>query len=213
VNTNLKIKVCGITDLKQLQELEQMEVQYAGLIFYQQSKRFAPALEQDAGMIRRLKIAKAGVFVNAPFDQVMEKVQLYGLDLVQLHGNEQPELCAMLQKEVAVVKAFGVAGDTSVDSMVGTYMDSCDFFLFDTHSENYGGSGKPFNWNVLEAATIDKPFFLSGGIAPDDAARIKAFDHPCLYAIDINSRFETAPGKKDMKLVNSFIAGLKNETN
>jgi phosphoribosylanthranilate isomerase len=209
----IKIKVCGITELAQLQQLQQMQVAYAGLIFYEKSKRYAGKLEASADLIRKLAIPKVGVFVNASKEEVLHKIDVFGLDMVQLHGDEDPEYCASLKTEVAVIKAFRIGDDERLETLVAPYSSACDFFLFDTHSEGFGGSGQSFNWSILEGASIANPFFLSGGIGADDVSKLKRFEHPMLYAIDINSRFEKSPGVKDLDLVGEFISNINKEQN
>jgi len=209
----MNIKVCGITTLKQLQQLDGLDVDFAGLIFYKQSPRYAGnkiTKEELAGA--DLDIKKVGVFVNQEFDEIMEIVEEYELDIVQLHGDESPHLCEKISAEIEVIKAFRVddKSDKSIDYMIAEYDEACDYYLFDAaHKELFGGSGEKFDWNKIAESKIEKPFFLSGGIAPGDAALVKKFRHPDFYGVDINSKFEKEPGVKDMALVLQFIHGLK----
>ena len=136
----------------------------------------------------------------------------YGLDVVQLHGDESPEMCEDLSSEVEVIKVFSIKDNKEdIDKLVADYDAVCDYYLFDTGGlkESLGGTGKQFDWSVLSKARIEKPFFLSGGIGPEDAAKVKAFKHPDLFGVDINSRFETEPGVKDMSRILQFKLGLK----
>jgi len=208
----MNTKVCGITQLKQLQQLDGLDIDFAGLIFYKDSPRYVgDKINKEDLKNSDFDLKKVGVFVNADYDEIMDAVEDYGLDVVQLHGNESPELCEELSEEVEVIKAFKV-GDTdiSIDEMVADYDEVCDYYLFDTSStEVEGGTGKQFDWKVLSKAKIEKPFFLSGGIGVDDIARLKAFKHPDYYAVDINSKVEKEPGVKDMALVLQFRQGLK----
>jgi len=114
---------------------------------------------------------------------------------------------------VEVIKAFRIAGDESIDidEMVMPYDAACDFYLFDTSGlkESFGGTGQQFDWNILKKAKIEKPFFLSGGIGPDDAKKVKAFTHPDFFAVDVNSKFELSPGLKDMAAILKFLQGFK----
>lgn len=206
----MKLKVCGITTLGQLQQLQEMEVDYAGLIFYEGSKRYAhEKLKSAASEIKKLKIKKVGVFVNAGMGFLKSLIPEYGLDAVQLHGDEPAAYCSEIRKEAVVIKAFRMGKTTAVDELVAPYESSCDYFLFDTDSAGYGGSGKRFDWTILQEAAINKPFFLSGGIGPESMGFLKSFAHPFLYAVDVNSRFETAPGIKDMSLLKSFHNAFK----
>ena len=209
----MNIKVCGITQFKQLQQLEALNIDYAGLIFYKDSPRFMG----DKLTGKELKNAdfdmkKVGVFVNPSYADLLDAIDEYGLDIVQLHGNESAELCEELSAEVEVIKAFRIEDtQVNIDKLVEPYDGVCDYYLFDTGGlkESFGGTGKQFNWEILKKAKIEKPFFLSGGIGPDDAQKVKSFSHPDFFAIDINSKFETAPGVKDMAAILKFIQAFK----
>lgn len=207
----MNLKVCGITTIKQLQQLDAMDIDFAGLIFYKDSPRYVgnkidPSEVQSADF----ELRKVGVFVNATKDEILEKVETYGLDLVQLHGEETPKLCSQLSAEVEVIKAFRIGGTGNIDELVAGYDDACDYYLFDTGGTSlHGGTGQQFDWALLESASIEKPFFLGGGISLEDAERIRSLKHPDLFCIDINSRFETAPGVKDMAKVLQFRQALK----
>lgn len=207
----MKLKVCGITTVSQLQQLQKLEVDYAGLIFYEGSKRYAhEKLQANQPEIKKLAIEKIGVFVNAGMGFIKSLVGGYGLAAVQLHGDETPEFCQALQQETNVIKVFRISAATAnMDVLIAPYENVCDYFLFDTDTAAYGGSGKQFDWRLLEKAKIGKPFFLSGGIGPGDMGILKSFRHLFLHAIDINSHFETAHGVKDMDSVKTFANALK----
>ncbi len=213
-----QIKVCGITRLEQLQQLQDAGVAYAGIIFYSSSKRYAiPTLGAVQAEVRRLSINKIGVFVNEAIPVIERAVAEYGLYAVQLHGDETPAFCRTLQSKVKVIKAFRIEPGSNLDSLVDPFQDACDYFLFDTSTFAasgatapvvYGGTGKQFDWNLLTEASINKPFFLSGGIGPEDVERLGSFSHPFLHALDINSRFESLPGVKNMAEVKKFNAAV-----
>jgi phosphoribosylanthranilate isomerase len=209
----MNIKVCGITQFKQLQQLEALNIDYAGLIFYKDSPRFmGDKISGKEVKDADFDIKKVGVFVNPGYSELLDAIDEYGLDIVQLHGNETPELCEDLSAEVEVIKAFRIeAGTTDIDALVAPYDAVCDYYLFDTAGlkESFGGTGQQFDWTILKKAKIEKPFFLSGGIGPDDAAKVKAFSHPDFFAIDVNSKFETAPGVKDMAALLKFLQAFK----
>jgi phosphoribosylanthranilate isomerase len=210
----MNIKVCGITQFKQLQQLEALNIDYAGLIFYKDSPRYmGDKITGKQVKDADFDIKKVGVFVNPGYSELLDAIDEYGLDIVQLHGNETPEMCEELSAEVEVIKAFRIAGEKSIDidEMVMPYDAACDFYLFDTAGlkESFGGTGQQFDWNILKKAKIEKPFFLSGGIGPDDAQKVKAFKHPDFFAIDVNSKFEMAPGLKDMAAILKFLQGFK----
>ncbi len=208
----MNTKVCGITQLKQLQQLDGLDIDFAGLIFYKESPRYVgDKIAKEDLKNSDFDLKKVGVFVNAGYDEIMQVVEDYGLDVVQLHGDESPDLCEELSEDVEVIKAFKVKDNkTSIDEMVADYDEVCDYYLFDTaSSEMEGGTGKQFDWKVLSKAKIEKPFFLSGGIGVDDITKLKSFKHPDYYAVDINSKVEKEPGVKDMGLVLQFRQGLK----
>ncbi len=208
----MNIKVCGITEMKQLQQLDGLDIDFAGLIFYKDSPRYiGDKIDKNALKRADLDIRKVGIFVNPEMIEVLDAIDEYGLDAVQLHGEENPELCEDISTEAEVIKAFRITEGVDVDKLVASYDSVCDYYLFDTGGlkESIGGTGKQFDWNLLTKAKIEKPFFLSGGISVEDAARIKSFKHPDLFGVDINSRFELSPGLKDMKLVLQFRQALK----
>jgi len=210
----MRIKVCGMTLPEQVMALDAMGVDFAGFIFYPKSPRFV-GNKITAEKMRKIKghIAKVGVFVNEPYDDMMRTVEEYRLDMVQLHGDETPFFCEKVANYVTVVKAFRLSDNDPIDWIVRPYHDSTDMYMFDTMGAGYGGTGKKFDWNDLKAASIDKLYFLSGGIEPGDEENIKAFmDEPVaqkLFSIDINSKFEIAPGVKDVKKVKQFVEHLK----
>ena len=210
----MNIKVCGITQFKQLQQLDALNIDFAGLIFYKDSPRYmGDKITGKQVKDADFDIKKVGVFVNPGYSELLDAIDEYGLDIVQLHGNETPEMCEELSAEVEVIKAFRIAGDESIniDEMVMPYDAACDFYLFDTAGlkESFGGTGQQFDWNILKKAKIEKPFFLSGGIGPDDAQKVKAFNHPDFFAVDVNSKFELSPGLKDMAAILKFLQGFK----
>lgn len=205
----MKVKVCGITRLDQLKQLQDTGVDYAGMIFFEGSKRYAgEALKDEQEAIRKLAIKRVGVFVNTELKVIRQAIADYGLTAVQLHGDETDEFCLELMDKVKVIKVFRIGGEVAIDTLTEPFLNVCHYFLFDTDTSSYGGSGKQFDWRVLQEAAIGKPFFLSGGIGPADTEKIKAFQHPYFYAVDVNSRFETEPGVKDMEKVKQFLNEL-----
>lgn len=208
----MNLKVCGLTTKKQLLQLEGINVDYAGFIFDKNSPRYAgDKMDGEDLLGMDLDIMKVGVFVNADYEDVMEMVEKFELDLVQLHGNESPELCKELSEDVEVIKVFSIDDSvTSIDALVAPYDNACDYYLFDTKvGTASGGTGKKFDWSKIKNSKIEKPFFLSGGISPEDAALVKSFKHPDFFGIDVNSKFEKEPGVKDMALVLGFVKTLK----
>ncbi len=208
----MKIKVCGIKDLEQLKELNELEIDYTGMIFYPASQR--SVLNHLHGKeIRKLNlpVQKVGVFVNDPLEEVFRQISEFGLDMVQLHGDETAVYCNQVSDHVNLIKAFRVGEtQTEIDRMVKEFEEVCDYYLFDKGSMGiYGGTGQKFDWNVLKDAEINKPFFLSGGIEYEDLEALENFRHPYFYGIDINSRFEISPGIKDMHKVRDFVQRIR----
>lgn len=215
-NPAFRLKVCGLTQQAQVMALDELGVIFAGFIFYAPSPRYYKRY-MDTSVLKKIRgknINKVGVFVNASVEEVLRAVDEAGLSMVQLHGDESPKTCEKIAEYVSVIKAFRLRDDDQVMWKLKDYQPVADMFLFDTASAEYGGSGKKFNWKVLAGLQIGKPFFLSGGIGPEDAPFIQQFAaDPVakdLFALDINSRFETAPGVKNIALIESFIQSLHN---
>ncbi|MEP6615388.1 MAG: phosphoribosylanthranilate isomerase [Ginsengibacter sp.] len=208
----MKFKVCGITQIEQLNQLDALGVDYAGLIFYSRSVRYVlNKLRSEDVRSLDLSLQKVGVFVNASEEDILSQVELYGLDIVQLHGDETPAFCNHISHHVSVIKAFRITqkNEQNIDWMVKPYEEFCDYYLFDTNRKGaYGGTGEKFDWEILKRNKIHKNFFLSGGIGIDDIERIKNFEHPFFFAIDINSRVEVEDGIKDIPLVSEFVNEL-----
>lgn len=206
----MKVKVCGLRNRENIREIVTCKPDFLGFIFYPSSKRFIGE-NFDPRLLRSVPpyISKVGVFVNESPDTILRQVERFGLDLVQLHGDEEPSLAATLKAErIGVIKTFRV--EESVDfHFTEPFLPYCEYFLFDTKSEEYGGSGKKFNWQELKKFNFVKPFFLSGGITAEDAASFALLQHPSLFGIDINSGFEINPGLKDVFKVNEFIKTIK----
>ena len=201
----MKIKVCGMRNRENIRALAELPVHYMGFIFVEKSPRNALSLLPEALDSLPPAIRRTGVFVNAPFATIMARVAQFGLHAVQLHGDEPPSLCQQLQeKNLEVIKAVAAPSDGNF-SATEPYLSCADYLLFDTPSAQGGGSGQQFDWTILEHYSGNLPFFLSGGISPLDANRIKQFRHTRFAGIDLNSRFEVAPGEKNIGMVYAFI--------
>ena len=189
---------------EQIEILDQeTNIDYIGLIFFENSPRYYNTI--PASVLNKKKV---GVFVNASEEFICKTAESHDLELLQLHGSESPELCLRLRKNFTTIKAFGIK--TKDDFLqLKNYENEVDFFLFDTKTIKHGGSGEKFNWNILEGYSLNTPFFLSGGIAMEDADRIRELKHPKIYGADINSKFEISPGIKDLQKVNKFLNQLK----
>lgn len=204
----MKIKVCGLRDAENIKDVTALGADYIGLIRYDRSPRYAGNLD-DAGLDAIPgSILKTGVFVNETAENVQHLISKYGLNAIQLHGNESADFAAAFKNKVVVLKAFGV--DDNFDfKQLENYAGSVDFFLFDTKTAVHGGSGEAFNWSILNAYNLDVPFFLSGGLSLENLHEIKNIKHPQFYGVDLNSRFETSPGMKDIEKLRRAFAILK----
>lgn len=211
----LMIKVCGLRNQEEIFALAEMGIDALGFNFWVSSRRYAlPELEQIT--IRSLenkypKIQRIGVFVDASIAEINELSDAYALNTVQLHGNETPEQCAELAKKYTVIKAFPVDSAESF-AVCDAYTSSCSFFLFDTAGPSPGGNGSSFSWNLLNAYTGSTPFLLAGGISANDVSALLEIRHAHFWGIDLNSRFEIQPGRKDCALIHQFIRELQTST-
>lgn len=228
----MKIKVCGLKYPGNINEVASLSPDYLGFICYDQSPRYINDLPVDA--LRKLMPFKTGVFVNESIEKIVDRINEYDLDAVQLHGDEGVWLCdalknkkaiaitnvkmvtkggrelkkqreeitqsVKLDKDITVIKAFGINESFDFDQL-NSYTDSVDYFLFDTKTPKHGGSGTAFNWDVLQKYSLNIPFFLSGGLSLDNLAEVQKIKHPMFYGVDLNSRFETEPGLKDVELL------------
>lgn len=190
MKAGLKLKVCGMKYAGNVRDVVRLHPDYIGFNFYTRSKRFVGD-EFEMPKVPHT-IMKVGVFVNADTEEILRKVKIYKLDLVQLHGDESAEYCAKLNKSVKIIKAFGIDEKFNF-SVLKKYEDCCDYFLFDTKSKGFGGSGVKFDWKMLAKYKGKKPFFLSGGIDLESAGEIVRLrsKFPNLFAVDVNSKFET----------------------
>lgn len=233
------VKVCGMCDADNIREVAQLGVDALGFIFYPKSPRCVKDLTGFVQVLKRgeadMHIPRVGVFVNDKIDNIVIQIIRYDLDVIQLHGDEEPEMAEdikaalaealdalstelqkkqglaekpKLEKTVQVCKAISVSSAEDIQKYK-KYVGAVDFFLFDTKCEQKGGSGQQFDWQVLDAYDGDVPFLLSGGIGPEDAERVKAFSHPKCFGIDINSKFEIEPGLKDVEKIKTFLSQLR----
>lgn len=212
IETMIRIKVCGLVNLLNVKAIAEVKPDFMGFIFYQGSPRYVGE-RPEKGLFRNVPsgIKKVGVFLNENNHKIIKISGNAGLDMIQLHGDESAVSCLQLKSSgLTIIKAFKINRDFSFESLY-QFMPVCDYFLFDTKSEKPGGSGRKFDWEKLKEYSLGRPFFLSGGIGPEDADIIKSMQNSGLFAIDINSRFETAPGIKDAGRVKTFIEKIKND--
>ena len=210
------VKVCGLRDPENIQRVASIPgIDLVGLIFYPKSPRYVDS-DATAEAVSRLTTVKvAGVFVNEEQEEVVRKTAQYHLGYVQLHGSETPEYLSALRKMlpagIKLIKAFSIRTEADLLQTSG-YETHCEYLLFDTPTSGYGGSGRSFDWSILQYYTGAIPFLLSGGIGPDSHETLHHFHHRLWAGIDLNSRFETAPAVKDAELLSCFIQNIKNQT-
>ena len=195
-------------EAENIREVEALGIDMMGFIFWPKSSRY---VSQRPDYLPT-KCKRVGVFVDEAPEQVKRLAIDYGLDYIQLHGHETPEVISYLRTPALphprILKAFNIS---TAEDLLQTqpYEGLVDYFLFDAKGKSVGGNGEKFNWDVLDAYQGNTPFLLSGGIGPDDAERVNAFYHPKCIGIDLNSRFELAPGLKDIAKLKEFIYNLK----
>lgn len=205
----MKIKVCGMRRPDNIDEVAALGIDMAGFIFYPRSPRFVD--EPDTDALSRLKaqgVEPVALFVDEDIDTVTGILRKYGFGTVQLHGNESPAYCERLRADgVRVLKAMPIACADDM-SRCAAYDSHADMLVLDTKSSSKGGSGQKFDWSLLAQASFSTPFLLSGGIAPDDAVAVKELFkkmNGLMAGVDLNSKFETAPGVKSASLLAHFI--------
>src|ERR1700744_2270926 len=185
----MKIKVCGLKYPENILSVAGLGPDYMGFIFYNKTPRYVgDTLEDVIGTLPQT-VVKTAVFVNADMPVINLLVDNYRFDAVQLHGSESAGFCAELKGKTKVIKAFGLNEDFDFEQLK-PYAGHVDFFLFDTKTPIHGGSGKSFDWSLLDKYQLDIPFFLSGGINLDNLEEVKRIKHPQFYGVDLNSRFE-----------------------
>lgn len=199
-----------MTEPANLAAVAALRPDFLGFIFYPNSRRYVgtqltrPDLDQLPPEIR-----KVGVFVDETTTRIRARVAEFGLDMVQLHGHETPDQCAELRAGgIPVIKAFGVGAEFDFAQLL-PYVGQVDYFLFDTQGAQPGGNGTAFDWSLLARYSLPVPYFLAGGLAPEHATLLRNLQLPGLFALDLNSRFETAPGLKDAALLGQMLAALR----
>lgn len=227
-NNIMQIKVCGMRDPENISALQKLDIDMMGLIFHPRSLRYVEARKVCAGIIpdmpvvltangaKEKKPALVGVFVDEMIQTIITNVYNYHLDYIQLHGNESATyinnlkrtLIPDIQPDIKIIKALSIRESDDVKRW-RDYKECADLLLFDTKCESKGGSGRKFDWSVLDAYDGDIPFLLSGGIGPEDYDAVRQFHHPMCAGIDLNSRFETEPGMKDINMLEEFITKIK----
>lgn len=204
----LQIKVCGMRDPENIRQIAALSIDFLGFIFYAKSSRYTAQLPDLSAIPPHIK--KIGVFVNATAAAINEKIA-QGLDGVQLHGQESPALCASLKSEnIIVIKAFGIDQDFNWQTLE-PYLQVVDYFLFDTKSNQHGGTGQHFDWSILANYPFQKSYFLSGGLSLDNMQAAASMNDSRLIGLDLNSRFESAPALKDSNRIIQALKIINNE--
>lgn len=221
------IKVCGMRSERNISEVEQLDIDLMGFIFYPKSPRYVSMVDSRSGLLpdrvatpdrRTTRVRRVGVFVDAMAQNIITRVYNYGLDYVQLHGTESPTFVDNLRRTldpdirpgIQIIKALSISCRDDL-AQWRRYRGHADMLLFDTRCDSRGGSGHRFDWSLIESYDGDLPFVLSGGIGPDDADDIRAVRHPLMAGIDLNSRFETTPGIKDTARLRDFIHKIRQQ--
>jgi phosphoribosylanthranilate isomerase len=205
----LKLKVCGLTQLQQIQELISMNIDFLGFIFYEKSPRYVLnhlSIEQLSTIEHN---GRTGVFVNENIEKITETAEMAKLNFIQLHGDEDENFIVKLRErlnpKIGIINVIRI-GNQNPDELQKTINDqpsAVNYLLFDTDSKAFGGTGRTFNWNLLNEIEMSLPYFLSGGISEENIQNINAL-HQKPFALDINSKFETEPGIKDVERIKMF---------
>lgn len=216
------IKVCGLNNSDNLKSVLELPIDMVGFIFYEKSPRkiipnkILPWLEKNESSFKNIK--RVGVFVNQPLEDILNLSADFNFDYVQLHGDESPEYCdelniyksALSTSQFKIIKALP-GNSPDLEKNLIQFSPFCDMFLLDNKNleGNFGGTGTSFDWTILNEINIPKPFLLSGGINPNDLEEVLKFYHPQCRGFDINSKFETSPGIKDISLIEEFSKKIK----
>lgn len=204
----MKLKICGMKFPENIEAISALNPDYLGFIFYENSPRFFEEIEIYCSS----EIQKVGVFVNENPEVMSHKIQKFNLDIIQLHGNETPEISEKMKQlnpNIKIWKAFSIGNDFDFEQL--DKYQNVEAYLFDTKGKNYGGNGVKFNWEILKNYKSEKEIILSGGISVDDVPLIYELQKkiPQIQTIDVNSRFETGPGRKDVERLRVFYEKLK----
>ncbi len=210
----MKLKVCGLTKINQIQELISLNTNFLGFIFYEKSPRFVLnhlSLDEISEINHQ---GKVGVFVNETVEKISEISEKAKLNFIQLHGDEDEKFILQLRQilgnNIKIIKVIRI-GNQSFDELqktINQQPSTVNYLLFDTDSKTFGGTGKTFDWQILNEIEIPIPYFLSGGISLENIHQLSTINHQPL-ALDINSKFETEPGSKDLEKIKIFKSLLK----
>ena len=203
------VKVCGMRDAENIRQIDEIGgVDWMGFIFYPRSPRHVSTVPNYLPQ----HCKRVGVFVNSSIEEIAKRADEFGLDIVQLHGNESSEYIVNLRnaigENVQIIKMIQIETEDDIRH-TEQYEGLADYFLFETRCKGYGGSGKQFDWDILQQYSGNVPFLITGGIGAEDADKVKAFSHTNFIGIDLNSRFELSPAIKDSTLIDKFIKQIK----
>ncbi|AUC79155.1 N-(5'-phosphoribosyl)anthranilate isomerase [Nonlabens sp. MB-3u-79] len=211
----MMIKVCGMRDIENINQLQELDIDFMGLIRYPKSKRFVSDEQRDKIAQQTMNKGTVGVYVNETFENILQDIIPLELDVIQLHGDEDVAFAkALLEIDLKIFKAFQISEGFDFEGLIEwqelarTYQGKL-FFLLDTATPDYGGSGTKFNWQILDSYKGDVPFLLSGGISKSDAETIKKIKHNMFLGVDLNSKFESQPGLKNIAELKTFIEKLR----
>ncbi|MGG5210422.1 phosphoribosylanthranilate isomerase [Chryseobacterium sp. MIQD13] len=214
MNKNLKLKVCGLTQLDQIHELVSMKTDFLGFIFYEKSPRYVLNHLKPEDISKISHPGKTGVFVNEEIDTVKDIAEKAGLNLIQLHGDENKDFVVQLRQQlkpgIKIIKVIRIGNNDpetrkDTEQIINSHVSIVDYFLFDTDSKAFGGTGKRFDWALLNELDIPLPYFLSGGISEENIKNVSSLLRKP-FAIDINSKFELEPGIKNLEKIKKFIS-------
>jgi len=205
----VRVKICGIMDLRDALKAHELGADFVGFIFFEKSPRTVDP-ESARLIIKGLPkgLLKVGLFLDQDPEEVKELAGICHLDILQLHGNESPAYCRDLGKDFKIIKSFKVADSSSIEGL--DKYDDVDYYLFDTYAKGIpGGTGKSFNWDILKGKKFKKPVFLAGGLKPENVSEAIRKVFP--YAVDVASGVEKSPGHKDYNLLKEFIENAKKD--
>lgn len=207
----MKIKICGLKDPENIRKVSEANPYYMGFIFYPKSPRYVgQELSKDTLETIPESSVKIAVFVNESVENIVSIVNNYGFEAIQLHGNESPAMCKQLKEQkLTVIKAFAIEENFDFKTLI-PYESHCDYFLFDTKTPAFGGSGKAFEWALLSQYQLETPFFLSGGLGVENLEAILKLKHDKLYGLDFNSKLEDAPGLKNIEMIKKVLGTIRN---
>jgi phosphoribosylanthranilate isomerase len=199
-----RVKICGITRPEDAEQAAARGAWAIGFVLWPQSKRAAdPAVAAGIARALRRRVELVGVFVNPTLDEVVHAAEGIGLTHIQLHGDEGPAFCRAVAERTGarVIKALGIASGADIRAIERFHTD---FHMLDS---GRGGSGRPWDWELITQRRSNVPVILAGGLTPDNVGEAIAAVRP--WAVDVASGVEAAPGVKDPAKVEAFVAAAQ----